>query len=186
MNALRRFRVPLFAALALAGSAVACGGTTTTSHAGGDDAGSDGQHPRGPGDDAPISCGAVGIVPPTVTVRNAATGDLICDPIITIVTDGSVNGSEDAGPGNGYPCTAGYAGCAAPDGGSISCVFTVSQVEENPATIQVSAPGYISKSVPNVTAGLIGCVENPSAGTAVNVSLEPAPTHPTPAPPDAG
>jgi hypothetical protein len=127
---------------------------------------------------ADASCGAVGIVPATVTVRDATTGALICDPVITLVTD--AGSSPDAGS-LGFPCASNDEGCPSspPDGGPISCVFEVSfsGVFNSGAgqTIRIAAPGYESTTVTGVQTGADGCVSSPTAGTQVEVSLTPAP-----------
>jgi hypothetical protein len=129
---------------------------------------------EGPTGDA-SNCGAIELIPPTVTARDARTGAVICDLVITIVADGGAT-SPDAGNA-GYPCASDLGGCpsSAPDGGSLSCVYLVSVggVFGGPQTILVSAPGYEPKLVPDVQSGSGGCVSNPSAGTQVHVSLEP-------------
>lgn len=41
----------------------------------------------------PAQCGAIEIIPPIIYVTDAVTGELLCDPIITIASDG---GAPDA------------------------------------------------------------------------------------------
>jgi hypothetical protein len=118
------------------------------------------------------SCGAITIVPPIVTVTNAATGAPICDPVITIAPDG---GAQDGGAGVGVSCggTQHYGGCPAtpPDGGDLACIYALLAVQGT-STIEVSAPGYASKIVPNVSSGEGGCVTAVPASQ-VTVSLVP-------------
>jgi len=183
MNALAlRFRVPVLTVLALAASAVACGGSTTTPPAGGNDAGKDAHAPAldaprdsrpGPSPAEEAGCDAIAILPAIVTATDAKTGAPICDPNISILGDADGGAGTDAGDGFSCGGSQQFGGCptSTPDGGNLACVFGL-YIEGGPVTIVVSAPGYASKVVTNVKGGEGGCVPT-VLGSQVDVALEP-------------
>ncbi len=126
-------------------------------------------------------CGAIGLVPPTLVVRDAQTGALICDPSVSIEGDGGTTYVDSCAPMKGGGT---FGGCptAPPDGGTLACVFVLffnGSVNPPSETIVVSAPGYEPKVVSGVMSGVTGCVAMPTPGSQVEVSL-------TAVPPDAG
>jgi hypothetical protein len=170
------------AVLALVSLSLACG-----SSSGAPAANADGGTPRHDGSTAHdargdsrmfrpdvATCGAVGLVPALVFVTSATTGEQLCDAVIAFVPDGGVL-VGDAGAGIGYPCATDLGGCPSspPDGGKESCVVLVANMAIHDVTIEISAPGYASKTVSNVSSGEVGCVVQPTPGTQVHIALDP-------------
>jgi hypothetical protein len=120
------------------------------------------------------SCGAVAILPPTVSVTTT-TGAPICNAVVTLAGPSEALDASDASVG--FVCMAGSApvepGCPAiADASACTIVLFDTEVgDTTPFTIRVSAPGYTSKLVANVSGGVTGCTPTiePSQVTVVLV-----------------
>jgi hypothetical protein len=127
-------------------------------------------------------CGSVSQEPAFLTVTSATTGAPICNASFTTI---AAPQPYTTGPVTGVRCTSDRtqvadAGCApySADGGAASCTYLVSlgAIPDplGPFTLEVSAPGYVSQTVSNVSAGYGGCAtSNPST---ITLSLTPLAT----------
>jgi len=154
-------------------SVVACGGGTLTGPRAGDDAGSG--TGSGTGTAPPGTCNLARIIPPILTVVNAVTGADICDATLV---------SFDGG-------TAELSPCAASDGCTGTCQYTVRQEGSygSPFTITIAAPGYLQGVSPELTTETCGCEGACAPEQQATVKLHPdiisppaAPACPTSAP----
>ncbi len=97
-------------------------------------------------------CGAIALLPPTVTVVNADTGSAICDPTFTVVAGArstTIDGTDCGQPGT-------Y-GCAdlPIDGGARPCRYALESLGDGTSDVEVSKAGFVSKTV-SVTNGRRG------------------------------
>jgi hypothetical protein len=160
--------------------AVACGGSTLTGPGGDRDSGSkdggggDRESPpdtgRGGGPEVG-TCGLVQLLPPIVTVTNAATGAAVCDAV-------QVGGSNMSSLS---PCKE-MEGCT----GKCSYVANDMQAEGGGTfSVTITAPGFEETTVPNLIVRTCGCGGGCEGSQQVTVTLTPAPDGSVP-PTDAG
>lgn len=114
------------------------------------------------------NCDSVYYLPPIITVVSSDTGSLICDATFTVLD------SPDAGyvPTGAAVCNAGVpvGGCPV----DASCQYALMGLHPalGPYTIEVSAPGFDSAVVGDVSSGVAGCVPT-MAATERTVTLSP-------------
>jgi hypothetical protein len=105
---------------------------------------------------AQVDCGAIALLPPTITVIDDATGSAICDPTFLVGPDGGPAGSTD---GTAYVCDK-SPDCTAPalDGGTTDCTFGLLALRQaHSVVVEVSKPGY-DTAIVRVTGGTGACV----------------------------
>src|SRR5204863_8093182 len=126
------------------------------------------------GDGAHADCGAIGLLPPIVTVIYADTASPVCNPTFTILDwpDGGPMAPLDGMP---YACgvTTAFACQGAPaDGGTSPCAYALVGLARSQAStygLQVSQAGY-APAIVSVMSGVGGCVtEVPASHTTVTL-----------------
>lgn len=122
---------------------------------------------KGMGPPTNADCGALTLLLPVLAVVNAATGSSVCDPTVAQLLPG------DAGldPLTYSDCPTPQApACPSPlaDGAPPPCALALDLT--GLGTIEVSAPGFETVSVPNVTSGWGACGNVPASVVAVQLS----------------
>jgi hypothetical protein len=110
-------------------------------------------------------CGAIALTPPSITVKTADDSSE-CDPTFTLVD------AADASSTDLYPTRCPTADGNCPAGATkASCTFVLFGVGNSVSSagtsvnIAVSEPGYDTQVVEGVSAGISGCVSNPTPPT---------------------